>query len=411
MLDEVDIVIIGAGPAGLGVAHALTRLGVKSFVVFDYGCEVDKRDRNNEVDIVQGVGGAGLFSDGKFSEYPSSTELWKLEHKAILSEAYKWYCDLFIKYDKKFSDFPVSFDSEVQPVDEWFLKSYESIYLDLDQRYDLIRSLQNGVKDHLRLNHSVESFEKTDCGYIVKVTTETLREKNIRCKKIVVAGGRFWTLFNTSMNNRFMRLEYGVRVEDKPERSFFVNNRMKDPKFIYGKTIDDVSRTVEYRTFCCCRHGEVVVTDNNGLRFCSGRSDCQPTDRSNFGFNVRILNKDLSNKLSKDFIYLNSLEMIPFQGIPLADAINNDALEKYYGKTGNFFLCEGLKLLLERFPDLTDATLTGPTLEGVGEYCDTDANMKVFDEDIWIVGDACGKYRGITAGMVSGYYVGSIIKK
>ena len=54
---------------------------------------------------------------------------------------------------------------------------------------------------------------------------------------------------------------------------------------------------------------------------------------------------------------------------------------------------------------MSDSTLIGPTIEGIGEYIQTN-DLKVYNENIWVGGDASGIFRGITASMISGYYIG-----
>ena len=72
-----DVVVVGAGPAGLSVAHGLRGSGLKVLLV-EEGRACIERDRDSQTDVPSGVGGAGLFSDGKFSFYPSATRLWTL---------------------------------------------------------------------------------------------------------------------------------------------------------------------------------------------------------------------------------------------------------------------------------------------------------------------------------------------
>ena len=58
-------IVIGAGPAGLAFASSINDSNV---LVIDLGKPLSKRDRFNSEECVQGAGGAGLFSDGKFRQ-------------------------------------------------------------------------------------------------------------------------------------------------------------------------------------------------------------------------------------------------------------------------------------------------------------------------------------------------------
>jgi hypothetical protein len=52
--------------------------------------DFNARDRYNARDNVSGVGGAGLFSDGKFSLFPAAERLWTLPDRARVLRAYAW---------------------------------------------------------------------------------------------------------------------------------------------------------------------------------------------------------------------------------------------------------------------------------------------------------------------------------
>ena len=86
MLPIYDVTILGTGPAGLAAAHRLRNTNLK-LLVLDAGKAVDKRDRYSPYDATTGDGGAGLFSDGKFSFFPSATALWTLPRNADLLAA------------------------------------------------------------------------------------------------------------------------------------------------------------------------------------------------------------------------------------------------------------------------------------------------------------------------------------
>jgi len=62
MKKKYEVIVVGAGPAGLFAAHELEKKGVKNILLVDKGKRVRDRDAK---DVLWGVGGAGLFSDGK----------------------------------------------------------------------------------------------------------------------------------------------------------------------------------------------------------------------------------------------------------------------------------------------------------------------------------------------------------
>ncbi|KJU84639.1 hypothetical protein MBAV_003167, partial [Candidatus Magnetobacterium bavaricum] len=57
-----------------------------------------------------------------------------------------------------------------------------------------------------------------------------------------------------NIDKRFYRFEFGVRIE-QPADQFFLNDIPEtDPKLIFN----DATLNIEWRTFCCCRHGTVL---------------------------------------------------------------------------------------------------------------------------------------------------------
>ena len=90
---DVDVLVVGGGPAGVAAALACRERGISCAVV-ERGADLRSRRRADPTDIASGVGGAGLFSDGKFSFYPSATEFWKLKPDGDLREAYRRVCEI-----------------------------------------------------------------------------------------------------------------------------------------------------------------------------------------------------------------------------------------------------------------------------------------------------------------------------
>src|SRR5690242_16509659 len=141
---SVDVVVLGGGPAGLAAAIACSRSGLK-VALLERGREAATRNRYDRHDIVAGIGGAGLYSDGKFSFHPSATQLWQVQPYSLLREAYHWYVGLLSQFDVACPVFPdsdpQSFPGLVGEGLSFSSKRYLSVYLTFEQRLALISLL------------------------------------------------------------------------------------------------------------------------------------------------------------------------------------------------------------------------------------------------------------------------------
>jgi len=62
---KYDVIIVGAGPAGMFAAYELIKNSPKKKIaLIEMGEKIENRDRKN---VMHGVGGAGTFSDGKLT--------------------------------------------------------------------------------------------------------------------------------------------------------------------------------------------------------------------------------------------------------------------------------------------------------------------------------------------------------
>ena len=68
-----DVIVVGYGVSGLTLASVLDPK-IKTLVV-ESGKEHYRRNHNDSIDALIGCGGSGLFSDGKFSFYPTGTKV------------------------------------------------------------------------------------------------------------------------------------------------------------------------------------------------------------------------------------------------------------------------------------------------------------------------------------------------
>ncbi|CAH6420056.1 Hypothetical protein UVM_LOCUS37 [uncultured virus] len=424
--EECQCAIVGAGPSGLAAAQALLDRGIEHFLVFESGSGHLERDRVR--DITEGVGGAGLFSDGKFSFYPSATGVWtEVDH---LEQAYAWLSvqlgnSVCVPPFPATAPAPTSTTVVVEPLAcgktdgtceqreatealtrLWRLKQYPSDYMDLESRMEWIGGMSRRIgTDRLRICTRVTELRPIPDGGMLlsSVSTTTDRSatpqkpRTTRAKVVFVAGGRFSPV-PPSLPSVFRRFEYGLRVEfSSCAEPFEAAAHVLDPKYILRRGLH------EYRTFCCCRRGEVIVGRNGALCTCSGRSDGCSGERSNFGYNVRVPETEA---VPIRRLMLASEEE-PFR-VPVADvaALESVDLSARYTAEGWRVLKEGLRAVwTDVARTVPTAELVGPCLEGVGWYVDTLAGTLEVPKhpNVRVLGDATGRFRGIVAALLSGY--------
>lgn len=400
---EYDIVILGAGSAGLSLGYLLEKNGINNFMIFDYGKDIDNRDHNDAFDAICGEGGAGLFSDGKFSFFPSGTKVWQLNQK-YTNIAYTELKNIFAPHLEITTDIKDKNALDIEN-DTWILKEYQSLYLDLDTRIELIKNLSKNILHKIKYETSFRNISKTGDKFIVTIEKDSVAY-DITCKDFIIAGGRFSPLLfkNTFVPSIFRRIEVGARVVGDSTHKLFNVSSLTDPKFIMSKD------EVEYRTFCWCREGEIVKTlykiDNNeNTKFIthSGRADCNKSSQSNFGFNIKFKTEN----------YMNILDKI-INTSPFDVEINSEFIEltsiihDIMPKEVSYHITNGLNTFATTHNiSLKELKIIGPTIEGIGYYPDINNFLQVNgNENMWVVGDASGIFRGIIASMQSGLYVG-----
>lgn len=408
-----DVVIIGSGPAGLAAAHGFQGSSLRVAVI-DRGADIASRDKTIESELTQGDGGAGLYSDGKFSFYPSATSLWELPEKEELKNAYEWTCNILNHYGLDTPPYPQNKDDYTVGSGEWILKEYPSDYLSLEKRISLVHELVKNSEADFFNETNLVNFEYNKEEGIFNLNVERQSGGSlIQCRRLVVTGGRFGGFLLKDYPGVFHRLEVGFRIEQSSEQAFFRNMPQLDPKMKMRSNCN----TVEWRTFCACREGDTVLTKTLGLWTVSGHSDGPATGRSNVGFNTRVMDQELA-KRSLDKVIRTLSDKNSYFKINLGDAKkpsseSRKALEDVYGEELVNKMIEGVESLSERFPEINDSetTLIGPTLEGVGWYPKLEQNLKTPEQPIYVAGDACGLFRGIVAAMISGNYVSKNISK
>lgn len=393
--DNVDVLVVGAGPAGLAAGVGVLAEG-RSVCVLERGKPAGARGRTLSQDLVAGVGGAGLYSDGKFSFAPSATALWQLKPEATLREAYAWASNVLREEGLQPPPFGLAPSVDVGVASP--VKPYPSQYMPLEGRLRLIATLAEQLGSRLVTDADVWLRSAPD-GYL-----GIHQRGQVRGRAAVIASGRFGPLSPVDgVASTFRRVEIGMRVEQDAE-GFALDGgqlcELLDPKWI-NRSPDG---RFEWRTFCCCRRGEVITTEFGDLVTVSGRADGPATNQSNFGLNVRFLEPDEARHALARTVGAARNPPLRIRAREFLTDPSASAVAERYGEAVAEALAQGVKAFESDFGvKLADALLHLPAIEGVGYYPDVDEGLAVAP-GVWVAGDAAGVFRGLLAALVSGRF-------
>jgi uncharacterized FAD-dependent dehydrogenase len=302
---KYDVIIVGAGPAGIFSALELTEKTKLNVLILDRGPDINQRkcpaSRGFECVhcepclLLSGWGGAGAFSDGKLTlstevggwlnQYVSETELNKLVS----------YVDSIYL---KFGATERVYGENIEKVEEIERRASLAGLKLIQQRIRHMgteRCAETLRKMRQELNDKVEIKLRKDVkGLIVKNNVvegvETVNGERFFGKYVVVApgrGGAEWlqteaqALGLKTLNNP---VDVGIRVEVLASVLEELTNVLYEPKFIYySKFFDD-----QVRTFCVAPYGEVISESYNGVITVNGQSYAErKTENTNFAILVR----------------------------------------------------------------------------------------------------------------------------
>lgn len=199
------LIIVGAGPAGLAAGVAASAL--KPLVV-EAGFSISERCQGGPQALISGVGGAGLYSDGKFSFWPAASNLWQLD-PVYLSPAYEWLRDLLAMVGVSA---PARPESIFYPGERSDLKSYQSVYVSPEDRMRIISELVS-VLPEIAVGRTVDKWSFEAGIWSLYMSDGEI----LKAERLIIATGRFGPLLLAAQlpNSciRVGRLEVGIRIE------------------------------------------------------------------------------------------------------------------------------------------------------------------------------------------------------
>jgi len=303
MMKKYDVIIVGAGPAGIFAAYELFKKNASLKVaLIDKGldiyarrcpileekiekCPIRKDGTSGcspACSITNGFGGAGAFSDGKFNithefggwmtDYLSNSKVEELiEYVDSINLEHGATTELTDPTTDKVREI----EKHSYGVGLKLLRA-KVRHLGTEQNLEILKSLYEAMSDH------IDYLFKTEVADIIVRNNETCgvtltNGEILESGQVFIAPGRDgsgWlkdVMSSLEIPMKNLQVDIGVRVECSDIVMQEINEHLYEGKFIYRTS---VGTTV--RTFCSNPSGHVVVENHSGTMLANGHAYKNP---------------------------------------------------------------------------------------------------------------------------------------
>jgi uncharacterized FAD-dependent dehydrogenase len=300
-----DVIIIGAGPGGIFSAYELMKQDENlKIAVFDAGhsleqrhCPIDGEKVKSCIGcktcaIMNGFGGAGAFSDGKYNitnDFGGTLYEYIGRQKAL--ELMKYVDTINMSHGGEGTKMYSTAGTDLKKVclqNKLKLLDASVRHLGTDVNYVVLKNLYDEMKEHMDFffDTPVEKIQVKEDGYLVSA-----KDAEYACRKCIVSVGRSGSKWmetvceDLEIPTKSNRVDIGVRVELPAVIFSHLTDELYESKIVYRteKFEDNV------RTFCMNPYGIVVNENTNGIVTVNGHSYDSPdlrTENTNFALLV-----------------------------------------------------------------------------------------------------------------------------
>lgn len=302
---KYDILIVGAGPGGIYSSYELMKKNPNLKVaVFESGnplekrkCPIDGKKIKSCINcktcaIMNGFGGAGAFSDGKYNiTNQFGGNLYEYIGKQEAIDLMYYVDEINCQYGGSETKLYSTANTKIKKLclqNDLHLLDASVRHLGTDINYIVLENLYNELKDKVDFyfNSKVEQVKKVEEGFEI-----TTRDQIYSGEKCIISTGRSGSKWMQEICNslgiqtKSNRVDIGVRVELPSDVFSHLTDELYESKIVYRtKKFQD-----KVRTFCMNPRGVVVNENTNGIVTVNGHSYNDPslyTDNTNFALLV-----------------------------------------------------------------------------------------------------------------------------
>lgn len=298
-MKKYDVIIVGAGPAGIYASYELVEKSDKRVLLVDKGLDIYRRrcpilegrtdkcpvaTRKKDYagcfpacSITDGFGGAGAYSDGKFN---------------ITTEFGGWMTDYLsdekvLELIKRVDDINLKHGAPTTITDPTTDEVLEIEKVGYAKGLKLLRSKVRhlGTEVNLKILQSIYKYLDGKVDYMFKTTVTDLivedeeikgiktYDQEIYADNVILAVGRDGSKWLKDIATKYQittdqnQVDIGVRVETSDIVMQDINKHLYEGKFIFNTSVG-----TQVRTFCSNPSGHVVVENHSGTMLANGHA-------------------------------------------------------------------------------------------------------------------------------------------